>query len=169
MKWYTATLQQKTNHYVIIKTAAMKKALKISGIIQPGTAETVFSVVLLLIALLVASFIIRKGRGNPWYAFPVIWGLIGVVIANIQDRSNYLVAITAGIVAIAGAEARGSLGQAGCLGRRRGPVGESEPARFGKPGCRLDGRLFAAVVVFSPVPRSLKLRSRRIPMRRQAA
>jgi hypothetical protein len=76
-------------------------ALKISGVIQPGTVETIISVVLLLVALLVASIIIRKGRGNPWYAFPIIWGLMGVVIANVQERSNYLVAITAGIVAIA--------------------------------------------------------------------
>jgi hypothetical protein len=76
-------------------------ALKISGVIQPGTVEMIISVVFLLVALLVAFIIIRKGKGNPWYAFPVIWGLIGVVIANIQDRSNYLVAITAGIVAIA--------------------------------------------------------------------
>ena len=76
-------------------------ALKISGIIQPGTVETVFSVVLLLIALLIASFIIRKGKGNSWYAFPVIWGLMGVVVANVWERPNYVVAITAGIVAIA--------------------------------------------------------------------
>jgi hypothetical protein len=71
-----------------------------SGIIQPEAAETVFSVVLLLIALLIASSIIRKGKGNPWYAFPVIWGLIGVVIANIQERSNFVVAISAVFVAI---------------------------------------------------------------------
>ena len=76
-------------------------ALKISGIIPAGTAETVFSVVLLLIAFLIASFIIRKGKGDPWYVFPVIWGLIGVVIANILERPNYVVAVTSGCVALA--------------------------------------------------------------------
>jgi drug/metabolite transporter (DMT)-like permease len=76
-------------------------ALKISGIIQAGTVETVFSVVLLLVALLIASFVIRKGKGNPWYAFPVIWGLIGVVIANVQERPNNVVAISSGVVALA--------------------------------------------------------------------
>jgi hypothetical protein len=76
-------------------------ALKISGIIPAGTAETVFSVVLLLVALLIGSFIIRKGKGDPWYAFPVIWGLIGVVIANVLERSNYVVAVTSGCVALA--------------------------------------------------------------------
>jgi hypothetical protein len=63
--------------------------------------ETVFSVVLLLVALLIASFVIRKGKGNPWYAFPVIWGLIGVVIANVQERPNNVVAISSGVVALA--------------------------------------------------------------------
>jgi len=76
-------------------------ALKISGIIQPGTVETVFSVFLLLIALLIASFIIRKGKGNPWYAFPVIWGLMGVVVANVWERPNYVVAVSSGFVALA--------------------------------------------------------------------
>jgi uncharacterized membrane protein (DUF485 family) len=79
----------------------LASALKISGIIPSGTAETVFSIFLLLVALLVASLIILKGRGDPWYAFPVIWGLIGVVIANIQERPNYVVAVTSGCVALA--------------------------------------------------------------------
>jgi hypothetical protein len=75
-------------------------ALKISGIIKADTVETVFSVFLLFVALLIASFIIRKGKGNPWYAFPVIWGLIGVIIANIQERPNYVMAISSGCVAL---------------------------------------------------------------------
>jgi hypothetical protein len=79
----------------------LANALKISGIIQSGTVETVFSVVLLFIAFLIASFIIHKGKGNPWYAFPVIWGLIGVVVANVWERPNYVVAITSGFVALA--------------------------------------------------------------------
>jgi hypothetical protein len=76
-------------------------ALKFSGIIQAGTVETVFSVFLLFIAFLFASFTICKGRGDLWYAFPVIWGLIGVVIANIQERPNYVVAVTSVFVAFA--------------------------------------------------------------------
>jgi hypothetical protein len=76
-------------------------ALKISGIIQAGTVETVFSVVLLFVAFLIVSFTIRKGRGNPWYAFPVIWGLVGVIIANIQERPNYVMVVSSGFVALA--------------------------------------------------------------------
>jgi hypothetical protein len=76
-------------------------ALKISGIIRAGNVETIFSVFLLLVALLFASVIIRRTQGNLWYAFPVIWGIIGVVIANIQERPNYTVAVTSGSVALA--------------------------------------------------------------------
>jgi hypothetical protein len=76
-------------------------ALKFSAIIPAGNVETAFSVILLLIAFLISSFIIYKGKGNAWYAFPVIWGLIGVVVANVLERPNYVVAVTSGCVALA--------------------------------------------------------------------
>jgi hypothetical protein len=61
----------------------------------------VFSIILLLIALLIASSIIRKGKGNLWYAFPVIWGLMGVVVANVWERPNYVVAVSSAFVSLA--------------------------------------------------------------------
>jgi hypothetical protein len=73
-------------------------ALKTSGIVPSGTIETAFSVVILFIACIVASFIIARGRGNAWYAFPVIWGLIGVVVANVLRQPNLVVAVAAMIV-----------------------------------------------------------------------
>jgi translocator protein len=76
-------------------------ALKISGIVQSGTAETVLSIILLLIPLLIASSIIRKGKGNLWYALPVIWGLMGVVVANVWERPNYVVAVSSAFVSLA--------------------------------------------------------------------
>jgi hypothetical protein len=76
-------------------------ALKISGIIQVGSVETASTVAFLFVALLLASFIIRKAKGNIWYAFPVIWGLMGIVVANVQERPNYIVAISSGFVALA--------------------------------------------------------------------
>jgi translocator protein len=79
----------------------LAEALRTSGFIQSGTAETAFSIILLLIALLIASSIIRKGKGNLWYAFPVIWGLMGVVVANVWERPNYAVAVSSGFVALA--------------------------------------------------------------------
>jgi MFS family permease len=78
----------------------LASALKTSGIVQSGTVETAFSVTMLLIACVVASFIIFRGRGNGWYALPVIWGLIGVVVANFLRQPNLVVAVAAGVVAL---------------------------------------------------------------------
>jgi len=75
-------------------------ALKTSGIIPAGTMETAFSLLMLLIACLVASSIIRISEGNAWYAFPVIWGLIGVVVANLWEHPNLVVAGFAAFVGL---------------------------------------------------------------------
>lgn len=75
-------------------------ALKASGMLPGGTVETTFSVILLLIAGGVVSGIIYKTKGNIWYTFPVIWGLIGVIIANIWQQPNGVVAGTAALVAL---------------------------------------------------------------------
>jgi hypothetical protein len=82
---------------ILVNLAAV---LKESGLIPTGSVETVFSLVLLIIAFLVASFLIVRGRGNAWYAFPVIWGLAGVVVANVMRQPNTVVAIAAGVVAL---------------------------------------------------------------------
>ena len=76
----------------------MAAALKASGIIPAGTAETAFSVIVLLIAGIVASGIISKSNGNAWYAFPVIWGLMGVIVANVWQQPNPVVAGSAALV-----------------------------------------------------------------------
>jgi uncharacterized membrane protein len=65
-----------------------------------GTVETTFSVILLLIAGGVVSGIISLSKGNIWYTVPVIWGLIGVIIANIWQQLNGVVAGTAALVAL---------------------------------------------------------------------
>jgi hypothetical protein len=44
-------------------------------------AVALAGLVLIVAAFLVASLLIGRGRGNAWYAFPVIWGLAGVVVA----------------------------------------------------------------------------------------
>jgi FtsH-binding integral membrane protein len=75
-------------------------ALKASGMLPDGTVETTFSVILLLIAGGVVSGIIYKTKGNIWYTFPVIWGLIGVIIANIWQQLKGVVAGTAALVAL---------------------------------------------------------------------
>ena len=80
---------------VFVNVAAI---LKDSGML--GTIETSFSLFLLLVAGSVASVIIYKTKGNIWYTIPVIWGLIGVVIANIWQQPNTTVAGAAALAAI---------------------------------------------------------------------
>jgi hypothetical protein len=83
---------------ILVNLAAV---LKDSGLISEGSMETTFSLVFLLIAFLVASFLINAGKGNPWYAFPVIWGLFGVIVANVLRQPDPVVAFAAGFVALA--------------------------------------------------------------------
>jgi hypothetical protein len=78
----------------------LASVLEASGLIPAGTMDTAFSLGLLLVAFLVASFLIHRGKGNPWYAFPVIWGLIGVVVANGIRQPNWVIAVAAGLVAL---------------------------------------------------------------------
>ncbi|DAC71639.1 MAG TPA: hypothetical protein DSN98_09335 [Thermoplasmata archaeon] len=80
---------------VFVNIAAI---LKDSGML--GTIETSFSLFLLLATGSVASVIIYKTNGNVWYTIPVIWGLIGVVIANIWQQPNTAVAGAAALAAI---------------------------------------------------------------------
>lgn len=83
---------------ILVNIAAV---LKDTGLIVAGTMESLFSMVLIIIAFLVAAYLIRAGRGNAWYAFPVIWGLSGVVVANVLREPNPAVALTAGLAALA--------------------------------------------------------------------
>jgi hypothetical protein len=80
---------------VFVNIAAI---LKDSGFL--ATIETSFSLFLLLVAGCVASVIIYKTKGNIWYTIPVIWGLIGVVIANTGQQPNTTVAGAAALAAI---------------------------------------------------------------------
>lgn len=78
----------------------LASVLEASGLIPAGIMDTAFSLGLLLVAFLVASFLIHRGKGNAWYAFPVIWGLIGVVVANGIRQPNWVIAVAAGLVAL---------------------------------------------------------------------
>ena len=80
---------------VFVNIAAI---LKDSGML--ATIETAFSLFLLLVAGSVASVIIYKTKGNIWYTIPVIWGLIGVIIANTWKQPNFTIAGVAALAAI---------------------------------------------------------------------
>jgi len=82
---------------ILVNFAAVIKA---SGMIPPGTIETSFSIIFLLLACCIASGIIYKSKGNAWYAFPVIWGLIGIFVVNTGQRPNLEVAGATALVAL---------------------------------------------------------------------
>jgi hypothetical protein len=83
---------------ILVNLAAVLKA---DGFLMAGTTESIFSVLLLIVAFLVSVYLIRAGKGNPWYAFPVIWGLFGVVVASVIREPHPAVALTAGLAALA--------------------------------------------------------------------
>jgi hypothetical protein len=83
---------------ILINLAAVFKE---SGIIPGGAGETPFSIIFLFFAGGIASSIIIKTYGNAWYAFPVIWGLIGVILANVGERPNPVIVGSAILIVIA--------------------------------------------------------------------
>jgi hypothetical protein len=82
---------------ILINFAAV---IKDSGIIPDGPQETVFSLFILVLAMSVASGILYKTKGNVWYALPVVWGLIGVIVANTGPRQSLVVAGFAAFVVL---------------------------------------------------------------------
>jgi hypothetical protein len=83
---------------VFANTAA---ALKASGVMAPGTSETIWSVAMLLVAGVVASWATLATLGNVAYALAIVWALCGIVVANTVERAeNPPVAIAAGSMAL---------------------------------------------------------------------
>jgi hypothetical protein len=86
-----------TSLAILVNFAAV---IKESGMIPDGPQETIFSLFILLLAMSIASGILYKSKGNVWYALPVVWGLIGVIVANTGPRSSFVVAGSAAMVAL---------------------------------------------------------------------
>lgn len=82
---------------IIVNTAS---ALKTSGFGNFGLSETNLSILLLLLAGLVGSYLTLASRGNAAYALTIIWGLIGIVVANITSSPNLEVAVVAGVIVL---------------------------------------------------------------------
>ena len=55
---------------------------------------------MLVAAGVMASFVTLKSRGNAFYALTVVWGLFGVVVANLTEQIKPVVASVAGIMII---------------------------------------------------------------------
>lgn len=75
-------------------------ALSEYGIITTPEADQAMSIGLLLAAACFASLITLKSRGSIGYVMAVIWGLGGVVAANLGRDGYPIVAITAGVSAL---------------------------------------------------------------------
>lgn len=83
--------------YVTVATIANTAAtLKQYGIVTPlGLSETTWAVLMLVVAGLLGAFTTQRSRGNVGYALAVIWALIGIVVANVTNQPNTVVAFTA--------------------------------------------------------------------------
>jgi translocator protein len=62
-------------------------------------SEQTWAVIMLIVGGLISSLMTIVGRGNVPYALTIIWALIGIVVANVTERDNPVVATVAGIVA----------------------------------------------------------------------
>lgn len=63
-----------------------------------GLSDTFWAIALLLIAGLIASFVVYYGRGDIAYGLTLVWALMGIVIANLERP---IILSTAVIVAVA--------------------------------------------------------------------
>lgn len=61
--------------------------------------QQVWAVIMLLAAGVISSLMITASRGNIAYAAGIIWALIGIVVANVTERSSPGVAFTAMMMA----------------------------------------------------------------------
>lgn len=65
------------------------------GYTELGAGEQAWAVIMLLAAGLISSLMISASRGNLAYAAGILWALIGIVVANVSQRPNGTVALTA--------------------------------------------------------------------------
>ena len=70
-------------------------ALKYSGLLDVGFSETVWTILMLAAATIMASWFIWLSRGNLAYALTVLWALTAIVVANLTKNQNPAVAAAA--------------------------------------------------------------------------
>lgn len=61
--------------------------------------QSAWAVIMLLAAGVISSLMLTVSRGNIAYAAGIIWALIGIVVANVTERSSPAVAFTAMMMA----------------------------------------------------------------------
>ena len=76
-------------------------ALKNDGLLESGPSETRWTVLMLLAAGAIASWVTFATRGNASYALTIVWALAGIVVANTVRVPNTPVAFAAAAMAVA--------------------------------------------------------------------
>ena len=76
-------------------------AFKSAGLPDAGLSETQWTVLMLLTAGALASWVTVATGGNAWYALTIVWALIGIVVANVVRAPNRTVAVVAAVMAVA--------------------------------------------------------------------
>jgi hypothetical protein len=59
------------------------------------------AIVTLVLACVFGAIVLVKTRGNWWYGGTLLWGLVGVIVANTVKLPNFTVALVASGLAIA--------------------------------------------------------------------
>ncbi|GAC1366116.1 MAG: tryptophan-rich sensory protein [Ktedonobacteraceae bacterium] len=90
-----------TGWATIAVIANIATALQSAGFSNVGLSNQNWTIVMLIVGTLIASFTTYRSRGNLGYALTLVWAFIGVVVANIVRTPGVPVAITAGIMAVA--------------------------------------------------------------------
>jgi hypothetical protein len=87
--------------YITVATVAnTASAFAQSGIDNlAGLAPTSWAVTMIIIAGLIASSLTQWSWGNIGYALTIVWAFVGIIVANLTERQNVVVALTAGVMA----------------------------------------------------------------------
>ncbi len=85
-----------TGWITVATVANASSFLKAAGFSNFILTDEGWAIVMLVVAGMIASFVTLKSRGSVPYALTVIWGLVGVIVANSYEQTNLSVAVAAG-------------------------------------------------------------------------
>lgn len=100
-RWLVALPFSVFTAWVTVATFAnTAAAVKDSGWAERWLPEQAWTVMMLVIAGLIASRVTAVSRGNRAYASTVVWAMAAITVANLEPGQSALVAATAGVVAV---------------------------------------------------------------------
>jgi hypothetical protein len=84
----------------IATIANVATALQSSGFSNVGLSNQSWTILMIIVGTLIASFTTYKSQGNLGYALTLVWAFIGIAVANSARTPSLLVALTATSMAI---------------------------------------------------------------------